>query len=104
MISPKFQGGPDIAHITIVCSWTFLAIALLNVSLRLWCRRMQKKKLGLDEYLILLALITSVALVAQTTWAIVDEGQDNHEVEVLKTKFALVVRVGLFGPALSLVY
>ena len=101
MISPKSQGGPDIAHITIVCSWIFLAVALLGVSLLIWSRRI---RLGLDDYLTLLALATTVALIAQTTWAIVDEGQDNHEAEVLKAKFALVVRVSLIGPALSLFY
>lgn len=102
MISPQSQGGPNIALITIVCSWTFLAIALLSVSLLLWARRIQKH-LGLDDYLTLLALATTVALIAQTTWAIVDEGQDNHEAEVAKTKFGLVVRVGLFGIAKSLI-
>ena len=104
MISPQSQGGPNIALITIICSWTFLAIALLSVSLLLWARRIQKRRLGLDDCLTLLALATSVALIAQTTWAIVDEGLDNHEAEVSKTKFSLVVRVCLFGLALSLVY
>ena len=104
MVSPQSQGGPNIAPITIVCSWTFLAIALLAVSLLVWGRRIQKRRLGLDDYLTLPALATSVALIAQTTWAIVDEGQDTHEAEVSKTKFPLVVRVGLFGIALSLLY
>ncbi len=104
MISPQSQGGPNIALITIICSWTFLAIALLSVSLLLWARRIQKRRLGLDDCLTLLALATSVALIAQTTWAIVDEGLDNHEAAVSKTKFALVVRVGLFGIASTLLY
>ena len=101
MISPASQGGPDVAFITIVCSWTSLAIALLSVSLLLWARRTQKRP-GLEDYLILLALATTVAFMVQTTLTIVDEGQGNHEAEVSKTKFALVVRVGLFGIALSL--
>ena len=81
-----------------------MAIALLCVSLLLWTRRIREIHLALDDYLTLLALATTVALIAQTTWAIVDEGQDKHEAEVLKTEFALVVRVGLLGKALSLVY
>ena len=95
MISPDSQGGPDIALITIVCSWAFLVIALLGVSLSIWSRRIIG--LGLDTYLTILALATTMALIAQTTWAIVDEGQDSHETEISKTKFALVVRVGLSG-------
>ena len=104
MIPPESQGGPNVARITIICSWTFLAIAFLGACLLVWARRIQKRRLGLDDYLTLLALATTVALIVQTTWAIVDEGQDNHEAEVSKTKFALLVRVGLFGMALLLSY
>lgn len=100
MITPKSQGGPNIALITIVCSWTFLMIALLGVSLLIWSRRIGKIGLGLDGYLTILALAMTVALIAQTTWAIVDEGQDDHEAEISRTKFALVIRVGLFSPRL----
>lgn len=95
MFLPASQGGPDIALITLVCSWTFLSIALLGVSLMVWSRCIQKVNLGSDDYMTLLALATTTALAAQTTWAIVDEGQDHHEAEVKKTKFALVIRVCL---------
>lgn len=91
-MSPESQGGPNIALITIVCSWTFLMIALLSVSILIWFRRTRNQKLGPDEYLILFAFVTTFAIVAQTTWAIVDEGQDDHEAEVSRTKFALIVR------------
>ena len=94
MISPDSQSGPNIALITIACGWTFVGIALLAVSLIIWARRIQKLRLGLDDYLTILALATTIALVAQTTWAIVCEGQDNHEAEVSSSKFELVVRVG----------
>lgn len=96
MISPESQGGPNIALITIVCSWIFLAIALLGVSLLLWVRLRIQRSIGLDEYLTMFALAATIAPIAQTTWAIVDEGQDDHEAEVSRTKFALVVRVSLF--------
>lgn len=67
-------------------------IALLGVSLLIWSRRIGKIGLGLDGYLTILALAMTVALIAQTTWAIVDEGQDDHEAEISRTKFALVIR------------
>ena len=95
MISPESQGGPNIALITIACGWTFVGIAMLGVSLLIWSRRKMKGGLGLDDYLTTLALVTTIALIAQTTWAIADEGQDNHEAEISTTKFVLVVRVGL---------
>ena len=102
MITPESQGGPNIALITIACGWTFLVIAMLGVSLLLWSRRISNAGIALDDYLTMLALATTVALIAQTTWAIVDEGQDSHEVEISSTKFGLVVRVGLFNLHLRL--
>ena len=98
MISSDSQGGPNIAVITIACGWTFAGIASLGVGLLIWSRRVRKLALGLDDYLTFLALATTIALVVQTTWAIVAEGLDNHEAEVKRTKFAWVVRVGLFSP------
>ena len=101
MISPDSQGGPNIALITLICGWTFLAVALILVTLVLWYRR---RELRSDDCLTFLALATSIALIAQTTWAIVDEGQDDHEVEVSKTEFALIVRVGQSALAPSCTY
>lgn len=103
MISPESQGGPNIGLITIVCGWTFLVIALIGVSLMLWDRQIIKQRLSFDEYLTILALAMTIALIAQTTWAIVDEGQASHEAEVPKRKFAWAVRVCLCHLALSLV-
>lgn len=94
MISPESQGGPNIALITIVCGWTFVGVALLSVSLLIWARRLRKLGLDLGDYPTILAFVTNIALVAQTTWAIVCEGQDDHEAELSRSKFALVVRVG----------
>ncbi|KAF4636795.1 hypothetical protein G7Y89_g1277 [Cudoniella acicularis] len=92
MISAESQGGPNIALITIICGWTLTGINVVAVSLLLWAKRTNKLKTRLDEYLTLLALATSFALVAQTTWAIVDEGMDNHEANISSTKFPLVVK------------
>ena len=74
-----------------------MGVALLGFSLLIWSRRMKKVSLGLDDHLMTLALVTTIALVAQTTWAVVCEGQGDHEAEVSGTKFALFVRVGAFG-------
>lgn len=101
MISPNAPGGPNIAPITIACGWTFVGIALLAVSLLVWSRLI-KRNIGLEDYLTTLALLITMGLMAQTTWAIVDEGQDDHEDEVKRTKFALVVRVGFSSLQLQL--
>ena len=97
MISAESQGGPNIALITIACGWTFVGVALLSVSLLIWSRRIKKVGFGLDNYFTILALVTTIALMAQTTWAIVCEGQDDHEAEISRTRFPLVVRVNAFS-------
>lgn len=97
MISPKSQGGPNIGLITIACGWTFVGFSLLGVSLLIWSQRIKNIGLGLDSYLMTLALVTTTALIAQTTWAIVCEGQGDHEAELSRTEFVLVVRVCAFS-------
>ena len=104
MISPDSQGAPNLALITMVCGWLFLGVALLGVGCLLWSLRKRKKGRGLEDYLTVLALVTNIALIAQTTWAIVDEGQDNHEAKISRTKFGLVVRVGLLSRRLQISY
>ena len=98
MFSSESQGGPNIALITIICGWIFTTIALLVVSLMLWARVKATRELGIDDYLTTLALAINTAIMMQITYAIVDEGQDKHEAEVPRTKFALIVRVDFFSP------
>ena len=94
MISPESQGGPNIALITIVCGWTFVGVTLLSVSLFIWSRLLTVIHFDLGDCLTILAFVTNIALVAQITWAIVCEGQDDHESDLSRSKFELVVRVG----------
>ena len=97
MFSSESQEGPNIALITIICSWLFLIVASLGVIVMFWNRRIRKVRLDLGDYLIILALATTIALVAQTTWAIVDQGQDQHQAELSNKKVTVVVRVCLPG-------
>ena len=104
MLASESQGGPNIALITIICSWISLFLASLSVILLLWFRRIRKVILRLDDYLIILALATTIALIAQTTWAIVDEGQDQHQAELSNKKITVVVRVGPSGLRVCILY
>ena len=104
MFSSESQGGPNIALITIICGWIFSIIALLIVSLMLWVRVKSMRNVGIDDYLTTLALAINTAIMVQITCAIVDEGQDKHEAEVPRTKFALVVRVDVFSPWLQALF
>ena len=97
MISPVSKGGPNIALLTIVCGWTFLVIAVAAFSLTLWAKEKRGGGVGYDDYPTVLALAATIALVSQTTWAIIIEAKDKHETELSKTMSALVVRVYLFS-------
>lgn len=50
-------------------------------------------ELGSDDYTTLVAFAVAIALVVQTTWAIVDEGDDKNVGEVSERQRALIVRV-----------
>lgn len=75
---------------TIVSSWTLTCIAIVLVSAVAWARNDYPR---IDDYTIYMAIIVTIVLVAQITWAIVDEAQDSHVIEVSRTQFALVARV-----------
>ena len=47
----------------------------------------------MEDYALVTALLIAVILVAQTTWAILDEGQGRHISEVPRSKLALVAKV-----------
>ena len=65
------------------------------VGLLLYVRSLKRVPLGIDDYMLLLAFIIALILVTQTTWAIVDEGQDKHLNEISGSRLALVFKVWL---------
>ena len=95
MFSPSASSAPSLGLITIVCSWALTAIAFLAIGLLIWSRRMVGRKLGVDDYLTIVAFAISVALVAETTWAIADEGLDRKIGNVSKEQRAVVIQVCL---------
>ncbi|OKL55543.1 hypothetical protein UA08_09235 [Talaromyces atroroseus] len=76
------MASSSIARTTLVCSWLFTALATLSVLIQVL--HMQKRhSVGLDDYILFIAFGISILLVAQTTWAVVDEGQGVPESELL---------------------
>jgi hypothetical protein len=43
----------------------------------------KRRSVGLDDYILFIAFVISIVLVAQTTWAVLDEGQGVPESELL---------------------
>ena len=93
MFSLGSSGGPDIALITIICSWVFSAVAILAVGALVWSRRATGVGLKTDDYTLFVAFVITLVMVVQTTWAIIDESQDKHAVDMSKTQLTLAFRV-----------
>lgn len=91
MLSPDSPNGLNIAVITIVCGWVFVSLAILAVGIQIWDSI--KIKVGIEDIVLVHAMIVSIGLVAQTTWAIVDEDMGKHEAEIPRNKFTFVARV-----------
>ena len=79
----------NIGLITLVCSWTFTAIATLVVGLTILVIKIRNVSFRLDDYVQIAAYFITVG---QTTWAIVDESQDKHVTEITHSQLALVAK------------
>ena len=84
---------PNLGLITLVCSWTFTPLATIAIGLMLWSHHLTRIPLRIEDYMLISAFFTTVVLVVQITWAIVDEGQDKHIIQVSRTRLALIARV-----------
>lgn len=78
---------------TIASSWTLAVIALLAVAIETRHRFERKVRLGIDGFSLILATTISIILTAQTTWAIVDEGQGEHTEFETSNEIALIAKV-----------
>ena len=82
--------GRDLGRTTIVCSWIFTALAGVAV----WAQFVKARRfMQTDDFLIFGAFVIALVLVAQTTWAILDEGQGEHVIDESQTHLALIARV-----------
>jgi hypothetical protein len=97
MISPESQGGPNLGQITTICGWTFLTIDLFAVGMLLWSITLRRRCPDLSDCLIIFAFFLSIGLTVLTRWAIVDDGMDNHQAEIQKSKLTSVITVRAIG-------
>ena len=82
-------------HTTIVCSWTLAALACVGMYLVHRAHRSNNNPYGLDDYALIIAFFITTLLVAQTTWAIIDEGQGSHIKDVSPTQLGMVARASI---------
>jgi len=93
MFSPGSPGAPNIALVTLVCGWVFASVAMLAIGLLVWSRKIQRRNLGRKDFIIFVAFAITIVLVVQTTWAIVDDGDDKNVGELSYKERALIVRI-----------
>ena len=90
---PPLQYGLDsgIGRATLICGWLFGVLTLVCICLVMWVR--MHHGLKLDDCMLVAATIISFALLSQTTWAIVDEGQGQHVENESQNQVQIVVKV-----------
>lgn len=93
MPSLQHEVGSHIGRATLISGWLFAALSFIVVSLYLWVRVHLLRHRGLDDFLIVVATAISFALLIQTTWATVHEGQGRHVQDESPTEIAMVVKV-----------
>lgn len=83
----------DLGQTTIICSWTFTALAVPACGCHIVFRILKKHGHGWDDYALFFAFVIEIVLVGQNTWLILHDGQNNHENGVKPSKLALVAKV-----------
>jgi hypothetical protein len=59
----------------------------------LWLSRFKKSRPGVGDVCVWVAFVVGIVLVAQTTWAIVDEGSGKHQFDIAQQNLAAVAKV-----------
>ena len=96
MLSQTSRNSSNIAVATLACGWIFTAVAVLVVGLLVSSRKIAGRRLDISDYLVLIAMVIALALVAETTWAIFREGFGQQVADVPKKEQALTVKAGAF--------
>lgn len=68
-------------------------MAMLAIGLLFWARRITSQGLRCDDLIMMTALVISLALVAQTTYAVVDEGLGTRLKDVSEKERGAVIPV-----------
>ncbi|KAI0194561.1 hypothetical protein F4808DRAFT_337282 [Astrocystis sublimbata] len=82
-----------IGWLTIILGWILTTLALLSIVVYIWSKRVRGVSMcSLDDILLYLSLLLSLALMSLTTWAVVVEGQGRHQSAESHSQYELVAR------------
>lgn len=97
-----FDEAPSVGSLTIVLGWTLTALALLSVILYTWSRTLNRNLFhGFDDIILFVSVLLSLALMSATTWAVVIEGQGQHQSAESHSQFELVAKAPPYSFAKS---
>lgn len=88
------HGYSSLAVCTLVVNWTLTLLAFISIAATCATRKTRGAKAGLDDILICIALAVGTILVALSTWAIVAEGQAEHQQDLSESQLARAAKVG----------
>ena len=100
---PPIQQGPssDIGRATLISGWLLATLTSIGLGLSIWAKLSAMVGVGLDDIFLVVATIISLALLIQTTWAIVDEGQGQHVEAESQSDIAIVAKVQFLQSLMS---
>jgi hypothetical protein len=84
----------SLARTTIIVSWLMVGLAFFSTTMHSICLlRIRKNKPSVSDICVWVALFFGIILVAQTTWAIADEGSGKHQWDILQQNVLVVAKV-----------
>jgi hypothetical protein len=83
----------SLAFTTLVLSWLFVGLACLSVAAILTSTIINSHSIRTSEIFLVASLVVGIVLVAQTTWAIVDEGGGKHQRELSNRRISELAKV-----------
>jgi hypothetical protein len=85
----------SLAKATIIVSWLSVGLACISTISQLLWLRASNRKMSLVDGCLCTALMFGIALVAQTTWAMIDEGAGRHQYDMENGNVAAIAKVGV---------
>jgi hypothetical protein len=85
----------SLAKATIIVSWLLVGLACISTISQLLWLRASNRKISLVDGGLCTALMFGIALVAQTTWAMIDEGAGRHQYDMENGNVAAIAKVSV---------
>jgi hypothetical protein len=82
-----------LARATIILSWLLVGVACAASALQVVWLRIRKGRVSAAEICFFAAFVVGVLVVAQTTWALIDEGAGKHQADLEEKNIAAVAKV-----------